>query len=307
MVRSHGLLALLTFAVFGVLGANNLCAEVPTEFQPNYDQGYGIGYPIGHRLGLIEGKDRGWRVGTETGTSVGFNTGWSAAYSPAYDLAYDAQYPVGHRAGWDDGVFEGFEEGFDYAPVIAAILNSEGNWTNWGGGASSGNLSISGGSFFSEVTISYIDNSREPLDYDWGKHFYNEGYSTGRDAGYSVGSTEGYNQAYPIAYARAYKIAFIDGVGMGTLDGTRDGGDEGYDEGWDEGYDGGFDEVFYAGIDYHLLGDFVEPTYSFAYVRRSNAFTSQTLLALHAPEPTSLVLVGLVAGAGLMVRTRRAQ
>ncbi len=60
-----------------------------------------------------------------------------------------------------------------------------------------------------------------------------------------------------------------------------------------EGYDGGFDDGFYAGIDYHLYGDFVEPTYAFQYARRSDAFAAQTLLALHAPEPTSLMLVGL--------------
>jgi hypothetical protein len=103
-----------------------------------------------------------------------------------------------------------------------------------------------------------------------------------------------------VAYAAGYKIGYRNGVGEGTSDGTRDGREQGYGDGWDEGYDGGFDEGFYAGVDYHLFGEFVEPRYALQYTRRSNAFTAHTLLALHAPEPASVVLVGLAVGAGLL-------
>jgi hypothetical protein len=308
MVRFSARFSLIACAIWLVLGASPLWAAVPTEFQPNYDHGYGIGYPIGHNLGLVQGKAAGVRQGTDKGTSEGFSTGWSSAYSPAYDLAYDARYPVGHRAGWDRGLSKGFDEGFDYAPVfVATVLSQSGNWSNWGGSSSSGilNISMSGVNTYAYNSILGLELRGPDPNYDWSKHYQNEGYNAGRETGLSVGHTEGYNLTYPFAYAAAYKIAFVDGVGEGTIDGTRDGRKEGYDEGWDAGYDGGFDLGFDAGLSYHLYGDFVEPRYALQYSRRSDASTLLTLRALQAPEPTGLMLVGIGAVAGVMVWPRR--
>ena len=292
----------------GMIAANSLAAEVPTDYQPKYDEGYGLGYPIGYKSGLNTGKDRGRTEGWSTGKSEGFTSGSSAAYSPAFDLAYDARFPVGHRAGWETGLVEGFEEGFDYAPTYVAILN---DWYN-SSSLSAGNLTIT--SNFNSRHFDYsngtnlIDSLAGTLSvwligsYDWNRHYFDQGFDEGKTAGFSVGSEDGYNLTYPIAYAGGYKIGFRDGVGVGTRNGTRDGREQGYDDGWDEGYGGGFDEGFYAGLDYHLFGEFVEPTYALQYTRRSNAFTVRSLKALQAPEPASLLLVGLAVGAGMLVR-----
>ncbi len=291
--------ALVTFV------ANPLWADVPTEFQPKYDEGFDLGYPIGYKSGLFEGKTRGRTEGWTNGTNDGQNDGWEAAFQPAYDLAYDARYPRGHRAGWKDGVSVGFEEGFDWAPVIAEqYLN---NYYN--GGSYAGALVISGmnnyhfgftGVFSSDLTI-----SNGIFAYDWSKHFYDAGYTDGRTEGFTVGTDEGYNLTYPKAYAAAYPIGYVSGVWDGTRDGTRQGGEQGYDDGWDSGYGMGYDEGFVAGVDYHLFGEFVRPKYVLEFTRRSDASTARTLLAVQAPEPGSLVLVGLAVGAGMLGRGRR--
>lgn len=109
---------------------------------------------------------------------------------------------------------------------------------------------------------------------------------------------------YPVAYAAAFPIGHRKGVHEGTNSGTLEGGTQGRDDGWDDGYDGGFDEGFYAGVDYRLFGGYVTPTYSFEYTPRSDAGAARMLMALNAPEPTSLVLVG-AAGSVSVLATRR--
>jgi hypothetical protein len=285
--------------------ASPLWADVPTEFQPKYDEGFDLGYPVGYKSGLVSGKTRGRTEGWTNGTNDGQNDGWEAAFQPAYDLAYDARYPRGHRAGWKDGVVEGFEKGFDYAPTIAAeILNNWYNGGNYWSGitmVSAGTFDISGLGLYSGDYTVWRDN----LGYDWAKHFYDEGFTDGRTEGFTVGSDEGYNLTYPKAYAAAYPIGYVSGVWDGTRDGTRQGGEQGYDDGWDTGYDTGYDEGFVAGVDYHLFGEFERPKYVLEFTRRSDASTRQTLLAVQAPEPASLVLVGLAVGAGLLLRPGR--
>jgi hypothetical protein len=189
--------------------------------------------------------------------------------------------------------------------VVAAAIAGNGNSWGWDGGSGSGSLTIHGGlNFYSGSYGAEISMWSPRIEIDWEKHYYDEGYSTGHGIGFTVGSDEGYGRTYPIAYANAYKVAFLDGVGAGTQDGTRAGSEEGYDAGWDKGYDGGFDAGFYAGIDFGLFGEFFEPQYAFAYTRRSDASTAQTLLALHAPEPSSFFLIGCVAGTALIWRRR---
>ena len=81
--------------------------------------------------------------------------------------------------------------------------------------------------------------------------------------------------------------------------------DVGCDDGWGAAYDGAFDAGFYARVDYHLYGDFVEPKYALQFSRRSTALTSRNLAALNAPEPASLVLVGVAVAFGLLRRPGR--
>lgn len=307
MARLRVLTALLVLISLTTCSVQPLWAGVPTEYQPKYDEGFALGYPRGYTSGLADGKGRGWLEGKEKGNTEGYDAGWSAAYSPAFDLAYDTQYPVGHLAGWEAGLVTGFEEGFNYAPTIIAASGITG-WADLGN-YGSGIVMVSNGhggffgpsdSMSGTLTVDLID-----FTYDWAKHYFDDGFATGRDRGFSVGSDEGYKVNYPIGYATGYNIGHRNGIDEGTTEGIRAGGEQGFDDGWGEAYDGGFDEGFYAGIDYHLYGGFLEPQYDFQYTPRSNAATLSAFRALHAPEPACLLLVGLAAAAGILRRPKR--
>lgn len=289
-------------------------AFVPDEFQPNYDKGYGVGYPKGYKSGLVDGKERGRTEGRENGTNDGKNDGWEAAFQPAYDIAYDARFPKGHFEGWKDGLYEGFDEGFDYAPVIAKQvyeyygINTSGGvimLTSTNGYGSYGSmLSVNFWSGLSDADYTVWRDDLTTVDY--AKVYYDEGYDDGHATGYSTGSQEGYDLIYPKAYAAAYAPAYRLGVWDGTRDGTKQGRSDGYDEGFDAGYNAIYDEAFYAGIDYRLFGEFSISRYSLDYTRRSDLFTRQALKAAQAPEPGSVVLVGMaVVGAALNARRER--
>jgi len=307
MIRAF--VVLLAALLAGVGFVDSVAAFVPEEFQPNYDEGYGVGYPKGYASGFHSGRERGRTEGWENGTNEGKSDGWNDAFQPAYDLAYDARFPMGHRAGWKEGLYNGFDEGFDYAPVIAkqvyeyyGITVSSGVTmtmvgSDWSGGSFGGvlNINLSGGWGSSlDIYTSFVD----PIPVDYAKIYYDEGYTVGQAAGYSTGSQEGYDLAYPKAYGAAYPLAYRLGVWDGTREGTKQGRREGYDDGFDVGYDSGYDEGFYAGIDYHLFGEFSIARYSLDYTPRSDRFTRQALLAAQAPEPGSvaLALVGALAG-----------
>ena len=143
-----------------------------------------------------------------------------------------------------------------------------------------------------------------PGSFDWAAHYFDVGYGEGHSQGFSIGSDEGYNLTYPAAYKAAYKIGYIDGTDEGTYQGTRDGGDEGYDDGWGVGYDKGFDQGFYAGVDYHLFDDFVVPRYDFSYTARTTTYQLSGFNPA-APEPSSILLVGMAVALGLLRHSRR--
>jgi hypothetical protein len=143
------------------------------------------------------------------------------------------------------------------------------------------------------------------VGYDWSQHYFHQGYADGRDEGLVIGSEDGYAKSYPVAYAINYNVGFLKGVNEGSSQGKRDGQKEGYDDGWDEGLDTGHDGGFSAGVDYFLYGEFAEPKYSLAYVKRSDVSTRGSLLALQAPEPASLFSLGLAGLALVGVRRPR--
>lgn len=198
---------------------------------------------------------------------------------------------------------EGFQEGFDWAPVIAAeifgvnVSTSNVTIRSWIGGSSAGRLDIelggNGGVSFGGM---FVVNGVPFGVYDWGKHYYDIGYTGGNDKGLVIGSEDGYNLAYPVAYAAAYKIGYKRGTFEGVHAGFREGSEQGYNDGWSEGNGIGFDAGFYAGLDYHLFGDFYVPQYSLDYSRRSTGTAP-------IPEPTSLTLVGLAFVIGFVRRS----
>jgi hypothetical protein len=81
----------------------------------------------------------------------------------------------------------------------------------------------------------------------------------------------------------------------GTAEGTFNGGGAGYDDGWDsgwgEGYDIGFEDGLYAGLQYHLYGNYDIPGYvaMFAVAQQAN---------VAVPEATalSLLVIGIACG-----------
>lgn len=278
---------------------------IPAEFVPRYDTGYDAGYPIGYRTGFGEGQVRGRSEGWASGTAAGHSAGWDEAYPLAFNLGYDEAYPGGHFAGWEDGLEDGFVEGYYYAPVVAQEILD--NW--YGDGSSNVTLRVS----FSTNLILDIDGRLgsgitvwKAANDDWSKLAYNEGFKSGKEKGYSAGSAGGYDDTYGPTYALAYPIGHQLGIWDGTTAGMRDGGQSGYDEGWNAGHDLGHDAGFYAGIDYHLFGDFVLPQYSLQYSRRGSAEMTASLVAMNAPEPTSALLlaVGSLFAAATSHRTR---
>jgi PEP-CTERM motif len=286
---------LCCFSAFSLLSASSVLAAVPDEYQPNYDEGYSLGYPVGHSSGLVAGQQRGTREGTATGRSDGYKVGWDEMYQPTFDRAYDFRFPIGHAEGWSTGVAEGFEEGFNYAPTLLADMFSNGNngfnccWS----GVTSGAINISGGSFgSSDITFTDGIDSR-----DWAEHYYDVGYGDGHELGFSIGSDQGYELTYPAAYEAGQIIGHKLGTKFGRIQGRLDGGEAGFDAGWDTGYDDGFDKGFYAGIDFHLFGEFVAPTNDFVYSNRRSAGTS-------VPEPATFALVGLAIAFGFVRRWR---
>lgn len=270
--------------------------SVPNEFQSNYDDGYGSGYTVGYDAGLTTGKVKGTAEGSSTGHADGYTAGYGETYQPAFDHAYDAQYPTGNRAGWVAGVQDGFSKGYEQAPVIyQAWLDSGATisvrlglvlttnvYGNFGGTDTSG----------ADYTV-WRDNLGQ--DYDWGKHYFDVGYTDGKSAGDLVGSQDGYNLTYPVAYAKAFPAGHTDGIAGGIREGTSAGSASGYGDGFSSGQSTGYDLGFTAGVQYHLFGKYAQPVYRLNYAQRATG-------PAPVPEPTSLALFGIAAAGAATFR-----
>src|SRR5262245_38797184 len=105
----------VTFAV-SIISTQRLWAEVPAEFQPNYDAGFSSGYDVGYESGLTAGNERGKKEGAVKGNDDGYRSGWRETYPPAFQRTYDINYPLGHWDGWQIGVRGGFDAGSHWTP-----------------------------------------------------------------------------------------------------------------------------------------------------------------------------------------------
>jgi PEP-CTERM motif len=283
------------FLAFACLDCRFALAEsVPTEFQPKYDAGYESGYSLGYDLGLPVGKAKGDAEGSTKGHADGYTAGYGETYQPAFDHAYDAKYPIGNRAGWDAGVQDGFTKGYDWAPVIyqqwlvsgsvnacfSSITISGGlNWIN------SGSLDLFGR--YSTILVGQ--------NYDWGKHYFDIGYTDGKSAGNLMGSQDGYNLTYPLAYAEAYPRGQVDGIAGGIREGTAAGSASGYGDGYSAGQSTGYELGFTAGVQYHLFRQYARPVYALNYANRATG-------PAPVPEPSSWVLLGSAGFCALLRR-----